>query len=182
MDQRSLEWIRKRKRDDDDELFFSIHLYLKNTEKAKRHSSITYGRRKVRRLLNGHLKDCLTAFRMEPENFRWIASYLRTEGLISDSDTIKVEEKLAFFLYMLSHNASYEDLQVAFQHSTSTFHDYLYEFFDVVLILASRFLRPRHIDGPHPKIANDDRFFPYFEVSFFLCHFKILFSYLILII
>ncbi|XP_047061304.1 uncharacterized protein LOC124668162 isoform X2 [Lolium rigidum] len=48
---------------------------------------------------------------------------------------------------------------IAPQHSmiTST------SFFDVVPILASRFLRPRHIDGPHSKIANDDRFFPYFE-------------------
>lgn len=102
MDQRSLERIRKRERDDDDdELFFfilpALYLYLKNTEKTKRHSSITYGRRKVMRLLNGHLKDCLTTFRMEPEIFRWIASYLRNEGLILDSDTIKVEEKLAFF-------------------------------------------------------------------------------------
>jgi hypothetical protein len=171
MDQRSLERIRKRKRDDDDELFFfilpSLYLYLTQIEKTKRHSSIWYGRRRVRELLDGHLKNCLAAFRMEPEIFRWLASYLRNEGLILDSDTIKVEEKLAFFLYMLSHNASYEDLQLEFQHSSSTFHDYLNEFFDIIPILATRFIRPRHIDEPHPKIAMDNRFFPYFEVPSF---------------
>jgi hypothetical protein len=47
---------------------------------------------------------------MEPNIFMWLASYLSEEGLILDS-RIKVEEKLAFFLYMLSHNASYEKMQ-----------------------------------------------------------------------
>ncbi|VAI60248.1 unnamed protein product [Triticum turgidum subsp. durum] len=56
---------------------------------------------------------------MEPRIFRALASYLRRENLISDK-RIKVEEKLAFFLYMVSHNASYEDLQLEFQHSGQT--------------------------------------------------------------
>ncbi|VAH88999.1 unnamed protein product [Triticum turgidum subsp. durum] len=58
---------------------------------------------------------------MEPRIFRDLASYLRRENLISDT-RIKVE-KLAFFVYMVSHNASYEDLQLEFQHSGQTFHD-----------------------------------------------------------
>jgi hypothetical protein len=172
MDPRSLERIRKRKATDGDEMLFfilpSLYFYLTKTEKMKRHSSILYGRMRVRELLDGHLKNCLAAFRMEPDIFRWLASYLRNEHLILDSDTIKVEEKLAFFLYMLSHNASYEDLQLAFQHSASTFHDYINEFFDIIPVLATRFVRPRYIDEPHPKIAMDGRFFPYFEVQPFL--------------
>jgi hypothetical protein len=53
---------------------------------------------------------------------------------------------------MLSHNASYEDLQLAFQHSSSTFHDYINEFFDIIPVLETHIVRSRYIDEPHPKI------------------------------
>ena len=166
MNERSLERARKRKADDEEELLFfilpALHFFLTHTEKIKRHSSVLYGKNKVRELLDGHLMNCLTAFRMEPYIFRWLASYLRAEGLIEDT-TLKVEEKLSFFLYMLSHNASFQDMQVMFQHSNSTFHEYIKEFFNIIPILATRFLRPRYIDEPHPKIATNDRFFPYFQ-------------------
>ena len=170
MDPRSLVRIRKRKADDDDEMMFfilpALYLHLTQGKIAKRHSSILYGKKRVRDLLDGHVKNCLVAFRMEPHIFRWLASYLRNERLILDS-TIKVEEKLAFFLFMLSHNASFEDLQLEFQHSGWTFHKYIKEFFDIIPILTTQFVRPRYIDEPHPKIAMDDRFFPYFKVPSF---------------
>ena len=170
MNPRSLERIRKRKADDDEEMMFfilpALYLHLTRTEKNKRHSSILYGKERVRGLLDGHIQNCLVAFRMEPYIFRWLASYLRTERLIEDS-ILKVEEKLAFFLYMLSHNASFQDLQLEFQHSNSTFHEYIKEFFDIIPILATRFVRPRYIDEPHPKISMDDRFFAYFKVPYF---------------
>ena len=68
---------------------------------------------------------------------------------------------------MVSHNASYEDLQLEFQHSGQTFHEYINEFFNIVPALASRFLKPPNIDEPHPKISTDTRFYPYFHVSIF---------------
>ncbi|CAM0907444.1 unnamed protein product [Alopecurus aequalis] len=166
MNARSLERIRKRKDDDDEEMMFlilpALYLHLMQTEENERRSSILYGKKRVRELLDGHVDNCLVAFRMEPHIFRWLASYLRNERLIVDS-RLKVEEKLAFFLFMLSHNASFQDLQLEFQHSNWTFHEYIKEFFDIIPILATRFVRPRSIDEPHPKFAMDDRFFPYFK-------------------
>uniref|UniRef100_A0A8I6YQ30 DUF8040 domain-containing protein n=1 Tax=Hordeum vulgare subsp. vulgare TaxID=112509 RepID=A0A8I6YQ30_HORVV len=100
---------------------------------------------------------------MEPYIFKSLASYLRRKELIKDT-RLKVEEKLAFFLYMLSHNSSYEDMQLEFRHSGSTFHEYINEFFDIIPALCTRFVEPPRIDEPHPVIATDERFYPYFKV------------------
>jgi hypothetical protein len=169
MDLQSIERIRKRKADDEDELLFfiipALYVHLSNkVEKTIRHPSFLYGKRKVTEILSGHIKDCLVAFRMEPHIFIWLANYLRDEGLLSDT-RIKVEEKLAFFLYMISHNASYEDLQLKFKHSGWSFSKYIKQVFDIIPILTRRFVRPRIIDEPHPKITMDTRFFPYFQVT-----------------
>lgn len=167
MNSRSLERIRKRREEDEDDMIFfiwpTLYQNLSRIDKKQRHSSVLYGKRRVNEILQGHVKNCLVAFRMEPHIFKVLASYLRRENLMKDK-TIKVEEKLAFFLYMLSHNASFQDLQLEYQHSGWTFHEYIKSFFDIVPTLSCRFLKHQSIDEPHPKIAGDPRFFPYFEV------------------
>ena len=137
MNPRRLDRVRKRREEDDDEMILIILPLLHQlgsrvqTEKKQRHSSFLYGKNRVDGILTGHVKNCRTAYRMEPHIFRSLASYLRREKLIVDT-RIKVEEKLAFFLYMLSHNASFEDLQLEFQHSGWTFHEYIKAFFDII--------------------------------------------------
>ena len=168
MNPRRLDRVRKRREEDDDEMILIILPLLHQlgsrvqTEKKQRHSSFLYGKNRVDGILTGHVKNCRTAYRMEPHIFRSLASYLRREKLIVDT-RIKVEEKLAFFLYMLSHNASFEDLQLEFQRSGWTFHEYIKAFFDIIPVLASRFLKPPSIDHPHQKISTDPRFYPYFR-------------------
>ncbi|CAD6339895.1 unnamed protein product [Miscanthus lutarioriparius] len=99
-------------------------------------------------------------FRMEPRIFRELATYLRGKRLVVDT-RITVEEKLGFFLYMLSHNASYEDLQVFFGHSNDTFHHHINHFFKVVIpALSRRYLQAPDPNQVHQKIQDNPRFYP----------------------
>jgi hypothetical protein len=110
------------------------------------------------------LKNYRVAFMMEPEIFKSLASYLRREGLVRDT-RIKVKEKLAFFLYMLSHNASFEDLIEEFGHSGDTYHRHIKHFFDLVVpTLSKKFLKPPNPNHVHQKIERNPRFYPYFKV------------------
>ncbi|KAK3136674.1 hypothetical protein QOZ80_5BG0440800 [Eleusine coracana subsp. coracana] len=67
------------------------------------------------------------------------------------------------FMFMLSHNASYEDLQYEFKHSGETIHRHINAVFGIIPALTYRFLKPTLTAEPHLKITTDSCFFPYFE-------------------
>ena len=161
--------IRKRKEEEDEEImkFWLPALYLLTSnggiEKRARHTSSQFGEEKLRKILEGHEKNCLVAFHMEPNIFRAIATYLRTEHLLRDTRGVTVEEKLGHFLYMMSHNASYEDLQHEFHHSGETIHRHTKAIFNVIPSLTYRFVKQTTGVETHWKFSTDPRFFPYFQ-------------------
>jgi hypothetical protein len=100
--------------EDDDDLFFGlIPAILSDMQEEKRHvhTSSLPGAVKVREILEGHETWSKVEFRMEPDIFRALAALLRTENLLRDTRGVAVEKQLGMFMYMLSHNASNDDLQ-----------------------------------------------------------------------
>ena len=161
--------IRRRRKEDDDELTLfllpSLCLFSSSSrrrEKRPRHTSSRTEKVLMQETLNGHEKDCCVAFRMKPHVFQAIANYLRTENLLRDTRGARVEEQLGMFIFMLSHNASYEDIQYEFKHNGETIHRHITTIFDIIPALTYRFLKPTVASEPHWKISTDPYFFPYF--------------------
>ncbi|TVU18190.1 hypothetical protein EJB05_34270, partial [Eragrostis curvula] len=157
--------IRKRRDEEDDIMMMFLYFMgsSRGGKKQKRHTSEETGEIKVQRLLNGHVKNCQVTFRMEPQIFRAVATYLRRTKLVSDT-RISVEEKLAFFLFMLSKSATYEDMQVFFGHSNDTLHRHLNHFFNKVIpILTRHFIIAPDPNLVHPKIQDNPRYYPFFQ-------------------
>jgi hypothetical protein len=91
---------------------------------------------------------------MEPQIFKALAIYLRRNKMVPDS-RVKVEEKLGFFLCMLSHNSSSVDLQITFHDSNDTFHHHINHFFKkIISIIARHFLKAPDPNLAHSKMAK----------------------------
>ncbi|WVZ99640.1 hypothetical protein U9M48_044906 [Paspalum notatum var. saurae] len=152
---------------EDDDVFFFVILpaimpYL-SEEKESIHTSSLIGAKKVREILEGHESWCKSEFRMEPAIFKATANFHRRENLLHDTRGVTIEEQLGMFMYMISHNASNQMLQKAFQHSGETIHRKIFKVFDIVPTLTQRFVKlPRSVQT-HTKIATDSRFMPFFQ-------------------
>ena len=155
--------------EDDDELFFvilpAIIPYL-SEEKRPIHTSSLTGAKKVKEILEGHESWCKSEFRMEKEIFKVTSNFLRRENLLRDTRGVSVEEQLGMFMYMISHNASNQMLQKAFQHSGETIHRKISEVFEIVPILTQRFVKLPTSVQTHARIATDSRFMSFFQVSY----------------
>ncbi|XP_040383089.1 uncharacterized protein LOC102722321 [Oryza brachyantha] len=160
--------LKRRRKEDDDMMFLTFPaLYLMSgttkSEKIPRHTSRLSGRERLEEILEGHVMDCKVAFRMEPHVFKAIANYLREEKLLKDRRHVRIEKTLGMFMFMLSHNASFEDLQYEFKHSGDTIHRHIKSIFKIIPKLTYRFLKLPHVEQTHWKIRTNPRFFPYFK-------------------
>lgn len=133
-------------------------------EKKPVHTSSLPGAVKVREILEEHETWSEVEFRMEPEIFRAITAFLGTENFLRDTRGVTVEEQFGIFMYMISHNASNQDLKKWFQHSGETIHGKINEVFDIIPTLTTRFVKLRSAVQTHIKIASDSRFMPFFRI------------------
>lgn len=129
------------------------------------HASSLPGAKKVKEILEGHPSWCKVEFRMEPEIFKATTDFFRKENLLRDTRGVAVEEQLGMFMFMLSHNASNQRLQKAFQHSGETIHQKITKVFKIISTLTHRFVRLPSSFQTHIKIAIDPHLYPSFKCA-----------------
>jgi hypothetical protein len=154
--------------EEDDELFFALVPAIYSSlyeEKRRVHTSSLPGAKLVKEILEGHESWSRVEFRMEPEIFRSISNYLRSERLLEGTTRVGVDEQFGMFMYMISHNATNQDLQKKIQHSAETVHRKMNEIFNLIPTLVQRFVKVPSSLQPHPKIVSNPRFWPYFQVN-----------------
>ena len=99
--------IISQEQEEDDELFFLLVPALYACLYEEKHTvdtSSLSGAAKVKEILEGHENWSRVEFQMEPEIFKSIVDYLKREELLKGTSRVAVEEQLAMFMYMISHN------------------------------------------------------------------------------
>lgn len=81
----------------------------------------------IQELLNGSPIVCYDLMRMDKNGFISLCQLFKEKGWLSDSKHLTVEEKMAMFLFTISHNLRNRFIKIRFQHSGHTVHRYFHE-------------------------------------------------------
>ena len=104
---------------------------------------------------------------MSPLAFARLCELLRDSGRLKDNRNAIVEEQVAKFLYVLSHNVRNRTTSFFFHRSGETISRNFDKVLRAIISLEDQFFRqPNGVDIPQ-HIARNNRFYPYFKVKNF---------------
>ena len=154
----------------DDDWFEEMFSYLLHIESLfdeanripQRTSALT-GAAFVHKVLHGHLDTCYELFRMKRDTFISLANVLRVNYL-QDTHVVSVQESLAIFCLIVGHSQGMRVVADRFQHSTKTISRHFKGVMRALCNLGKTLIRPRNVDGVHPYIQENLKYYPWFEV------------------
>ncbi|XP_059627332.1 protein ALP1-like [Cornus florida] len=126
----------------------------------------TFEREMVRNELMNQLRTnqrCRDITRMGPEAFQNLCEILKRDAGLKATKNASVEEQVAKFLHILSHNVRNRTIQFFFRRSGETTSHHFHSVLRSIISLEEKFLRqPNGLQIP-PKILSNSRFYPYFK-------------------
>lgn len=128
-------------------------------------NSALNGMKFVEEVLNGQNTNCSENFRMDKKLFYNLRDILHAKGLLRHTNRIKIEEQLAIFMYTIGHNQRTRVVQELFQYSGETISRHFNNVLNAIMALSSDYFGSQESDSPQ-EILQDNRFYPYFKVSF----------------
>ena len=116
-------------------------------------------------IMSGHPDRGYSHFRMTNNMFQQLEQLLVSRGVISGTRNVTSTEQLAFFLYCVGHGVSNRVLSETFQHSGETISRYFNKVLKGICSLKHDFIvQPSADVGVHPRIRDNNLFYPYFMV------------------
>ncbi|XP_074356419.1 uncharacterized protein LOC141696132 [Apium graveolens] len=93
-------------------------------------------------LLEGSNTQCQEMMRLSRVAYIQLCKHFKQRGWLEDSRYSTVEEKMAIFLHVISHNDRFIKVKRRFQHSTQTIHKYFHEVLDGMMEFAKEMIVP----------------------------------------
>ncbi|XP_059664095.1 uncharacterized protein LOC132309848 [Cornus florida] len=108
-------------------------------------------------------ENCRDILRMGPYAFTKLCNILRSTGRLKDNRNVLVEEKVAKFLYILSHNVKNRAIQFFFIRSGETISRHFHDVLKAIISLEDLYLQPPRGSEVPPEIRHSSRFYLYFK-------------------
>ncbi len=156
--------------DDDDDIVVlvcvmdSIVRKIRRGTRIPRHVSSISGHEKMCELVTGHEGVLLEHIRMNRDCFRRLCALFTVQNRLHETHTLTVQEQLMLYLTMVAHGDSNRRTQYEWKHSGETVSRYIDTITSHMVQLASRFIVPPDFNTVPTVIANNQRFYPYFQV------------------
>ncbi|XP_071924741.1 uncharacterized protein [Coffea arabica] len=135
-------------------------------QKVQCRTSALTGRQWVEEVMLGHHTRIMDATRLTVDSFMRLCNILADCGFVPQhhQKRVTIEEALAMTLVMMSHNMRMRMIADRFNHSLEIVHRNIHEVIKGLCTFAQFIITPRRQDEVYPKILNDSRFYPWFEV------------------
>ena len=116
-------------------------------------------------ILNGHEARCYDCFRMNKDVFVLFCEELKERGNLKPSRYFTVQEQVAIFLLIISHNQRNRLVAERFQHSGHTISIYFNKVLKAICRIGVYIIRPPSFDVVPPQIRFNPKYYPFFKVS-----------------
>ena len=155
--------------DDDDVVVLvcvmdSVVRKLRKRSRIQKHVSSFSGHKKMCELVTSHEGLLLEHIRMNQYCFHKLCILFTVQNRLQETHTLTVQEQLMLFLTMVAHGDSNRRTSYEWKHSGETFSWYVDTICSHLVQLSSRFIVPPDFNIVSPVIANNRRFYPYFQV------------------
>jgi hypothetical protein len=115
-------------------------------------------------LSNPNPNTCYERFRMYPRTFMKLCCTLKHNGYLRNGCYVKITEQVAAFCLVVAQAQSQRTVCDRLQRSTATISAYANRVCKALCRLGKTIISPCSTEIPHPYVASDVRFNPWFKV------------------
>ena len=163
--------------------------FQRHYDKCPMHTSILSGKGYMDEVRDGNPTNCHDIFCMTLELFYHLMDELKQHWYLKEGKVrVDVQESVAIFLYIVSHNTRMRPVGDRFQHSTKTLSHKFRRVLWAVHTYGRHLIKPNsNVVGLPEHMRSNNKYYPWFEVNHFIiqvlsmsmfAHITILYSFI----